>query len=44
MYTIVQTCKTNGINSQAYLTDIIERIAYHPIQKIDDLLPWRWIP
>ena len=44
MYTIVETCKMNGINPQAYLTDIIGRIADHPIQKIDDLLPWRWKP
>jgi transposase len=44
MYTIVETCKMNGINPQAYLTDIIGRIADHSIQKIDDLLPWRWKP
>ena len=42
MYTIVETCRMNDINPQAYLTDIIGRIADHPIQKIDDLLPWRW--
>jgi len=24
------------------LTDVLARIADHPIQKIDDLLPWRW--
>ena len=42
MYTIVETCKMNGINPQAYLTDIIGRIADHPIQKIDELLPWHW--
>jgi hypothetical protein len=32
----------NGIDPQAYLTDILARIADHPINKIDDLLPWRW--
>ena len=31
-----------GINPQAYLTDIIGRIADYPIHKIDDLLPWQW--
>ena len=44
MYTIVQTCKMNGINPQAYLTDVIGKIADHPIQKVDELLPWRWKP
>lgn len=36
--------RMNDINPQAYLTDVIGRIADHPIQKIDDLLPWRWKP
>jgi transposase len=44
MYTIVETCRMNDINPQAYLTDVIGRIADNPIQKIDDLLPWRWKP
>jgi transposase len=42
MYTIIETCRMNGIDPQAYLTDILARIADHPIHKIDDLLPWRW--
>jgi len=42
IYTIVESCKMNGVEPQAYLTDILARIADHPIQKIDDLLPWRW--
>jgi hypothetical protein len=31
-----------GINPQAYLADVLERIADHPIHKIDALLPWLW--
>jgi hypothetical protein len=42
MYTILESAKMNGINPQAYLTDIIGRIADYPIHKIDDLLPWQW--
>ena len=42
MYTIIETCRMNGVDPQAYLTDILARIADHPINKIDDLLPWRW--
>jgi hypothetical protein len=32
----------NGIEPHAYLTDILGRIADHPIQRIAELLPWRW--
>jgi transposase len=42
VYTIVETAKMTGINPQAYLTDILQRIADHPIHKIDALLPWLW--
>ena len=42
MYTIIETCRMNGINPQAYLANILARIADHPINRIDDLLPWRW--
>ena len=41
-YTILETCRMNGINPQAYLADVLGRIADHPIHQIDDLLPWRW--
>ncbi len=42
MYTIIETTKMTGVDPQAYLTDILGRIAEHPIRKIDELLPWRW--
>ena len=44
MYTIMESAKMNGINPQAYLTDVLSRIAEHPIQRIDELLPWAWKP
>jgi len=40
-YTIIETCKLNGIDPKAYLSDILGRIADHPIQRIHELLPWR---
>ena len=40
-YTLIETAKMNGLNPEAYLRDIIGRIAEHPIKKIDELLPWR---
>ncbi len=42
IYTLVETAKLNGINPQAYLADILGRIAEHPIHQIDALLPWLW--
>jgi hypothetical protein len=43
-YTIIQTAKLNGINPEAYLTDIIQGIADHPAKNIDQLLPWNSAP
>jgi len=42
IYSIVETAKMNGVNPQVYLTDILGRIAEHPIHQIDTLLPWFW--
>ena len=40
IYTITETCKMNGIDPHAYLTNVLAKIADHPINKIDTLLPW----
>jgi len=42
VYTIVETAKMTSINPHAYLSDVLGRIADHPIHKIDALLPWLW--
>ena len=34
----------NGIEPEAWLTDIIARIGAHPINRIAELLPWNWQP
>ncbi|MBP0652250.1 transposase domain-containing protein, partial [Mycobacterium tuberculosis] len=40
---LVETCKLNGIDPQAYLTDVINRIVDgHPQSQIDELLPWAY--
>lgn len=41
IYSLIGTAKLNGIDPQAYLCYVIERIADHPIHKVDELLPWR---
>ena len=43
-YTIIQTCKLNHINPEAYLADVIGRIGDHPARQIHALLPWNWKP
>lgn len=39
LYTLIETAKLNGIDPQAWLTDVIGRLPDHPAQRIDDLLP-----
>ena len=40
--TLTETAKLNGIDPQAWLTDALDRIADHKINRIDELLPWRY--
>ncbi len=42
MYSLIVTAKLNDIDPQAWLADILARIAEHPASKIDELLPWNW--
>jgi hypothetical protein len=42
MYTLIATAKLNDINPQAWLADVLARIADHPVSRLDELLPWRW--
>ena len=41
-YTLIETAKLNGVDPQAWLTDVLGRIADHKITRIDELLPWKW--
>jgi transposase len=42
MYSLIVTCKMNGVDPQAWLTDVLSRIATHPANRLDELLPWNW--
>jgi transposase len=44
MYSLIVTVKLNDIDPQAWLADVLARIADHPAQKLDELLPWNWRP
>ena len=42
MFTLIQTARLNGIDPQAWLADVLGRIADHNSQRLDQLLPWNW--
>jgi transposase len=42
MYTLIESCKLAGVDPKAWLADVLARIADHPAQQIDALLPWNW--
>jgi transposase len=44
MYSLIVTAKMNDIDPQAWLADVLARIAGHPASRIDELLPWHWRP
>ncbi len=42
MYSLIVTAKMNDIDPQAWFADVLARIADHPAQKLDELMPWNW--
>jgi transposase len=44
MYSIIVTAKMNNVDPQAWLADVLARVAAHPVHKLDQLLPWNWRP
>jgi transposase len=42
---LIETCKLNGVNPQAYFTDLLTRLVNGwPQNRIDELMPWHWAP
>jgi hypothetical protein len=45
IYTVIETCKLNGVEPQAYIADVIAKIAGNwPAARWDELMPWNWPP
>ena len=43
MYTLIGTAKLNDVDPQAWLADVLARIAGTPQQsRLHELLPWKW--
>jgi len=42
LYSLISSAKLNDVDPQAWLADVLARIAAHPAQRIDELLPWNW--
>ncbi len=39
---LIQTCRLNDVDPQAWLAEILARIANRPASRFDELLPWHW--
>ena len=42
--TLIETAKTNGLDPQAWLADVLDRIHHHQARRLDELLPRNWAP
>ncbi len=44
LYTLLSACKQHGVNPEAWLTDVLNRMYKHPVNRLEELLPQNWKP
>ena len=44
MYSLIISAKMNDVDPQAWLADVLDRIATYPAHRLSELLPWNWTP
>lgn len=44
LYSLIGTCKLNGVEPYAYLKDVLQRLPSHPMHRLAELLPFNWKP
>lgn len=42
IYTLIETCKMNDVDPQAWLAHVLAVLPDHPAKRVDELLPWNW--
>lgn len=43
-YTLIETCRMNKVDPEAWLTWVLTRVADHKMTRLEDLMPWSWTP
>lgn len=42
IYSLIETCKLNGVDPRAWLALVLAKLPDHPAKRIEELLPWNW--